>query len=50
MGRGAEIKEGDKRGEGMVDADRAEKKRKMGEKKRRGPRHWPHRAEGTRGL
>lgn len=31
MGKGAEIKDGDNRGEGMVDA---EKKGRMGEKKR----------------
>lgn len=50
MGRGVEIKERDNRGEGMVDADRAKKRGRMGEKKRRGPRHWPNRAEGMQGL
>lgn len=55
-GRGErEIKEGDNRGEGMVDADRAEERRRgereNGRKRKRGgPRQWPHRAGGTRGL
>lgn len=32
----------------MVDADRGKRKGgRMGGKKRRGPRHWPHRAEGS---
>lgn len=51
MGRGVEIKKGDNRGEEMVAADRTDKKKwKKGEKKRRGPRHWPHRAEGSQSL
>jgi len=33
MGKGAEIKKGDNRGEGMADADRAEKNGRMGGKK-----------------
>lgn len=35
MGRGAEIKEGDNRGEGMVDADRGREKRGGGENGRK---------------
>lgn len=50
MAKGAEIKEGDNRGEGMADADQAEKNGGAGEKKRGGPRLWPHRAEGMQGL
>lgn len=48
MGTGEEIKGPNNRGEGMADADGAEKNGIKVERKGSGPRHWPHRGTVNR--
>lgn len=47
MGRGAEIKEGDNRGEEMADADRAGKKGENGRKEKKRPKTLATQGRGS---